>query len=219
MERSDAWFIAVVAAAMGFIAGLAWSDTGYQATWLATYQTLIAGFMAVAAAYITVNAMGRSDEQQRIRHAEQMEFAREPHRLVKRRVSHTYPAFFGNLADIAQEIGAFVAESNRAPEDVDRGMINLVARFLQFLRIAMDDESLRQARQFFEPDTESYFYFVTVKQREFAEQEVKAFLEEIVTVAPLLDEQEAQRFFRLCDVIHDMERPLSSLSAEMVRLA
>ncbi|TPL05096.1 MULTISPECIES: hypothetical protein [unclassified Mesorhizobium] len=67
MERSEAWFIAIVAAVMGFILGSAWSDVTHHSSkgWLYDYQTLIAGFAAVAAGFVTVNAMTKSDERQK----------------------------------------------------------------------------------------------------------------------------------------------------------
>ena len=67
MERSEAWFIAIVAVVMGFILGSAWSDVTHHSGkgWLYDYQTLIAGFAAVAAGFVTVNAMTKSDERQK----------------------------------------------------------------------------------------------------------------------------------------------------------
>ncbi len=63
MERSDGWFLATVGVAIGFICGIAWVDVGMPAGWVATYQTLITGVLAIGAAAFTVNAMGRSDDR------------------------------------------------------------------------------------------------------------------------------------------------------------
>ncbi|RWA99724.1 hypothetical protein [Mesorhizobium sp.] len=65
MERSDGWFLAIVGVAIGFICGIAWVDVGMPPNWVATYQTLITGVLAVGAAAFTVNAMHRSDDRQK----------------------------------------------------------------------------------------------------------------------------------------------------------
>ncbi|MEI8715665.1 hypothetical protein [Mesorhizobium sp. ISC11] len=148
MERSDVWFIAVVAATLGFLAGMAWMDNGHSADKLVTYQTLITGFMAVAAAFITVNAMNRSDQEQRRRHAEQMAHVKEPERLVRRRAAKVYPHFFSYLAEIAENIGLLTRE-DRGPKHINKQLLKMASDFLILLHQSVHSETMRQARSFF----------------------------------------------------------------------
>ncbi|AZO30453.1 hypothetical protein [Mesorhizobium sp. M1B.F.Ca.ET.045.04.1.1] len=214
MERSEAWFIAAVAAAIGLFAGMAWKDTGHSGEWLATYQTLITGFLAVAAAFITVDAMGRSDQEQRRRHAEQMEYARQPERLARQRVVEIYPEYFNYLAAEAQEVGLLMTEGTDS-KNITRRIVEIVGHFLVFLHQAVRDETIRQARPFFDATIEMNFNFIALKDEELEKDEYREFLKHLaisVLDGTLPDREDADYFYRLCYAIQDMATPLSKLS-------
>lgn len=214
MERSDAWFIAAVAAIMGFLAGMAWMDTGHPAGRLETYQTLITGFLAVAAAFITVNAMKRTDHEQRLRHAEQMDHARRPERLARERVVEIYPTFFGYLAEEAEEVGLLVT-AGMGRQDVTRSLLKTVDHFVTFLHSAVRDEAIRQARPFFGAAIEMNFSFIALKDEEFQKADYREFLKHqaVSTMdGTVPDAEDTDYFLRLCHTIQDMARPLRALS-------
>jgi len=113
MERSDVWFIAVVTAAIGFIAGMAWSGSGHQVDWVWDYQTLITGILAVAAAYVTVNAMSRAEDRQQSRHDELLKLSLRADRLKVQRAE--FP-FANIIDDFAIKISNVITEIDSASD-------------------------------------------------------------------------------------------------------
>lgn len=218
MERSEAWFIAAVAVAMGFLGGMAYKDFGYPSERLATYQTLIAGLLAVTAAFVTVNAMGRSDQEQKRRHAEQMDYARQPERLARERVVEIYPDYFNYLAAEADEVGLLMIEGT-SPQNITRRLVEIVGHFLIFLHQAVRDETIRQARPFFNATIEMNFNFIALKDEQFEKDEYREFLK--VNIASCVidgtppDREDTDYFYRLCYSIQDMSTALTNLSQSL----
>ncbi|WP_292452779.1 hypothetical protein [Mesorhizobium sp.] len=212
VERNEVWFIAVVAATMGFLSGMVWMDTGHSAGRLERYQTLITGFLAVGAAFVTVNAMKRTDQEQRLRHAEQMEQAKRPERFARQRIVETYPAVFDYLASEAELVGRMM---NEGTLDIDRPIVERVAKFCVRLHQIMKDESIRSARPFFDGSIEMNLNFLAYKDEEFEKDEYREFLKDLaisVLDGTLPDTESRDYFFRLCHAIQDMRRPLTALS-------
>ncbi|CDX45954.1 hypothetical protein MPLA_810021 [Mesorhizobium sp. ORS 3359] len=218
MERGETWFIAAVAAAMGFLGGMAYKDFGYSSGWLATYQTLIAGVLAVAAAFVTVDAMGRSDQEQRRRHAEQMDYARQPERLARERVVEIYPEYFKYLAAEADEVGLLMTEG-MSPQNITRRLVEIVGHFLIFLHQAVRDETIRQARPFFNATIEMNFNFIALKDEQFEKDEYREFLKTNIGICVIdgtpPDREDTDYFYRLCYSIQDMSAPLMVLSKSL----
>ncbi|MER9590934.1 hypothetical protein NKI94_19275 [Mesorhizobium australicum] len=109
MERSDVWFIAVVAATLGFVAGLAWTDFRSDGNPLEAYQTLIVGLAAVAAAYATINAMNRTDDKAQKRHEDLVRLTLRADKIAADRAAYTAPLFRG----LAETIAALNREFSR----------------------------------------------------------------------------------------------------------
>lgn len=110
MERSDVWFIAVVTAAIGFIAGMAWCDFGHQEDWVSNYQTLITGILAVAAAYVTVNAMSRAEDRQQSRHDELLKLSLRADRLRVQRAEYPF-------ADVIDDFSIRISDLIKVMDD------------------------------------------------------------------------------------------------------
>ncbi|MER8560095.1 hypothetical protein [Mesorhizobium sp. M0578] len=100
MERHEAWFVAITTAVIGFIAGMAWSDFDHQARWLYDYQTLVTGTLAVAAAFITVNAMNKTEDRQQKRHDQLIEMTADSSRLKFQRAAFFAPLFLEEAKDL-----------------------------------------------------------------------------------------------------------------------
>lgn len=134
--------------------------------------------LAVAAAFITVNEMKRSDQEQPRRHTEQMEHARRPERLARERIVQIYPTCFNHLAIEAQEVADLIMESMGRP-DIDRPLVKTVANFLVFLHQAVGDDAIRQARPFFDGAIEMNFNFLVLKDDQFRKADYREFLKPI----------------------------------------
>ncbi|RUV03491.1 hypothetical protein EOB36_05895 [Mesorhizobium sp. M6A.T.Cr.TU.017.01.1.1] len=166
MERSEAWFVAITAAVIGFIAGMAWSDLDHQAKWLYDYQTLVTGTLAVAAAFITVNAMNKTEERQQKRHEELMKLSLRPDKMAVDRAAYLQ-AIFQQLGDETDEFSGRVAHKYAAigagtpvDEDLDAA-IAILGKFLE----ALEMPAITDAAKFFSPRMNGIFAFLNAKKR------------------------------------------------------
>ncbi|MDX8538802.1 hypothetical protein RFM23_14360 [Mesorhizobium abyssinicae] len=218
MERSDVWFIAVTFGVLGLIVGAALNDFFHEANPLKEYQTLIAGLAAVAAAMATINTMHRTDERQAARHAELMEYTRQPEHLARQRVVEIYCEYFKYLALEAEEIGLLMPP-HIDPKEITRPLVEMVGRFMVFLHQAVRDEAIRMARPFFDAKVEMNFSFIALKDEEFEKDEYREFLKTniagVMMNRALPDHEDAAYFFKLCHSIQGLSTPLRALSQSL----
>ncbi|RWH88003.1 MAG: hypothetical protein EOR77_25775 [Mesorhizobium sp.] len=151
MERNEAWFLAVVTAVIGFIVGMAWSDLNHQAGWLYQYQTLVTGVLAVSAAFITVNAMNKTEERQQKRHDELIRVSQRADRLTAQRAGHMKDYFRKVAVELAEVQGTFDAfdASNPNPPRATDAQIDKISYMIELLRLGLEMDVIKSSKHLF----------------------------------------------------------------------
>ncbi|MER9757563.1 hypothetical protein NKJ46_29895 [Mesorhizobium sp. M0166] len=167
MERHEAWFVAITSAVIGFIVGMAWSDLNHQARWLYDYQTLFAGALAVAAAFITVNAMNKTEERQQKRHDELIKLNLRSDRLTAERAGYLANYFLGIANDAESAAGNYKKFEVKSPPRPTSEEINKLKIFCDRIELGLEMKAIESGVRLFGPEMTSNLEVMTLMVRNF----------------------------------------------------
>lgn len=122
---------AFIAAAVIILGSLSGDENSSLEAWVNRYQTLITGFFAIGAAYVTISQMQKTDSESERRHRELVRLQMRSERLIIERM--LFPQF-GELREHYKSLRGSLLDPMLAHGQPDRGN----DRFFEFADSSMD---------------------------------------------------------------------------------